>query len=160
MTFALTNKLWSLLGAAFLLSTLGLAQEQNTAQANKATAADAENMVSKGATALRAQGWQALVEMTAPRKTFVDRDLYLTVYDLKGKCKAHGQNPKQVAKNLINIKDPDGKLYVKERVELSKTQKSFWQEYKYTNPVTKLVQTKQAYCEKVDELLVCGGIYK
>ncbi len=160
MKFALTNKPWSLLGAAFLLSTLGFAQAQNTAQANKATAADAENMVSKGATALRAQGWQALVEMTAPRKTFVDRDLYLTVYDLNGKCKAHGQNPKQVAKNLINIKDPDGKLYVKERVELSKTQKSFWQEYKYTNPVTKLVQTKQAYCEKVDELLVCGGIYK
>jgi cytochrome c len=147
----------ALLGALFLFGGLGLVQAQT---ANNADAAAAQNMVTKGATALRAQGWHALVEMTAPRKTFVDRDLYLTVYDLDGKCKAHGQNAKQVAKNLINIKDPDGKLYIKERVEMAKTQSSFWQEYKYTNPVTKMVQSKQAYCEKVDSLLICGGIYK
>lgn len=147
----------ALLGAIFLFSELSLAQAQT---ANNADATAAENMVNKGATALRAQGWRALVEMTAPRKTFVDRDLYLTVYDLDGKCKAHGQNAKQVAKNLINIKDPDGKLYIKERVEMAKTQNNFWQEYKYTNPVTKMVQSKRAYCEKVDSLLICGGIYK
>jgi signal transduction histidine kinase len=157
MTLPFFSKNLSHLGALILLSSLGLAQAQN---ANNADATAAENMVTKGATALRAQGWHALVEMTAPRKTFVDRDLYLTVYDLEGKCKAHGQNPKQVAKNLINIKDPDGKLYIKERVEMAKTQNTFWQEYRYTNPITKMVQSKRAYCEKVDSLLVCGGVYK
>lgn len=145
------------LSALLLAACLSLVHAET---ASKASKADAQNMVSKGATALRAQGWHALVEMTAPRKTFVDRDLYLTVYDLNGVCKAHGQNPKQVAKNLINIKDPDGKLYIKERVEMAKTQNTFWQDYKYTNPITKLVQSKQAYCEKVDTMLVCGGVYK
>jgi signal transduction histidine kinase len=157
MTSLFFSKNLSYLVALILWSALGLAQAQT---ANNADAAAAENMVNKGATALRAQGWHALVEMTAPRKTFVDRDLYLTVYDLDGKCKAHGQNPKQVAKNLINIKDPDGKLYIKERVKMAKTQNTFWQDYKYTNPVTKMVQNKRAYCEKVDSLLVCGGVYK
>jgi signal transduction histidine kinase len=157
MTPLFFSKNLSCLGGLILWGALGLAQAQT---ANKADATAAENMVNKGATALRAQGWHALVEMTAPRKTFVDRDLYLTVYDLEGKCKAHGQNPKQVAKNLINIKDPDGKLYIKERVEMAKTQNTFWQDYKYTNPVTKMVQDKRAYCEKVDSLLVCGGVYK
>jgi hypothetical protein len=157
MTPLFFSKNLSYLVALIVWGALGLAQAQT---ANNADAAAAENMVTKGATALRAQGWHALVEMTAPRKTFVDRDLYLTVYDLDGKCKAHGQNPKQVAKNLINIKDPDGKLYIKERVEMAKTQNTFWQDYKYTNPVTKMVQNKRAYCEKVDSLLVCGGVYK
>jgi signal transduction histidine kinase len=117
-------------------------------------------MVIKGAEAIQASGWKALVEMTAPRKTYVDRDLYLAVYDITGKCKAHGQNPKQVGKSLIGVKDPDGKEYVRERITLAQTQKSFWQEYKFTNPVTKAVQSKLAYCERVDDLIVCGGIYK
>ncbi len=157
MNFLFPLKSLCSLSALLLVGSLNLAHAQAV---DKASTADAQNMVSKGATALRAQGWHALVEMTAPRKTFVDRDLYLTVYDLNGVCKAHGQNPKQVAKNLINIKDPDGKLYIKERVEMAKTQNTFWQDYKYTNPITKLVQSKQAYCEKVDTMLVCGGVYK
>ncbi len=122
--------------------------------------AAAQAMVSKGIAAIQADGWKALVEMTAPRKTFVDRDLYLAVYDMNGKCKAHGQNSKQVAKMLITVKDPDGKEFVRERVDLAQSQTSFWQEYKFTNPVTKAVQSKLAYCERVDDLIVCGGIYK
>ena len=29
-----------------------------------------------------------------------------------------------------------------------------------TNPVTKAVQSKLAYCERANDLIVCGGIYK
>jgi len=128
--------------------------------AQLADQAAAQAMVAKGIAAIQADGWRALVEMTAPRKTFVDRDLYLAVYDMNGVCMAHGQNPKQVAKNLVGVKDPDGKAFVSERLTLAKTQKAFWQEYKFTNPVTKAIQSKLAYCERVDDLIVCGGIYK
>jgi cytochrome c len=120
----------------------------------------AQAMVAKGVAALQSQGWHALVDMTAPRKAFVDRDLYLAVYDMDGKCKAHGQNSKQVAKSLMGLKDPDGKEFIRERVELARAQKSFWQEYKFTNPITKAIQSKLAYCERADNLIVCGGIYK
>jgi len=120
----------------------------------------AQAMVAKGVAALKTQGWHALVDMTAPRKTFVDRDLYLAVYDMDGKCKAHGQNSKQVAKSLRGLKDPDGKEFIRERIELARTQQSFWQEYKFTNPITKAIQSKLAYCERTDKWVVCGGIYK
>jgi cytochrome c len=130
------------------------------AHAQLADKPTAQAMVAKGVAAIQAEGWKALVEMTAPRKTYVDRDLYLAVYDLNGKCMAHGQNSKQVAKNLLAIKDPDGKEYIRERVTLAKDQRAFWQEYKFTNPVTKAIQSKLAYCERVDDLVVCGGIYK
>lgn len=128
--------------------------------AQLADKAAAQAMVAKGVAAIHADGWKALVAMTAPRKTFVDRDLYLAVYDMRGKCMAHGQNPKQVAKNLLSVKDPEGKEFVRERVSLAQNQASFWQEYKFTNPVTKAVQSKLAYCERTNDLIVCGGIYK
>jgi hypothetical protein len=49
---------------------------------------------------------------------------------------------------------------VRERTELARKQASFWQDYKFVNPVTKKVEPKQMYCEKLDNTAVCAGIYK
>jgi cytochrome c len=146
--------------ATALLCALALTQSVSFAAGERATKAEAEAMVAKGVAAVKAKGDGAYVELTAPSKTFVDRDLYLVVYDNTGKCLAHGQNPKQVGKDLINLKDPDGKEFIKERVELASSKGKFWQDYKFTDPLTKTVQAKQAYCEKVGNVIVCGGIYK
>ena len=143
-----------------LALVLALAHTGGFAAGDRATKADAEAMVAKGVAAVKAKGEAAYVDFTAPSKTFVDRDLYLVIYDTTGKCLAHGQNPKQVGKDLINLKDPDGKEFVKERVTLAASKAKFWQDYKFTDPLTKTVQAKQAYCEKLGNLLICGGIYK
>jgi signal transduction histidine kinase len=143
-----------LLAAAVVIPSMGHASN------DRATKAEAEAMVAKGVAAVKAKGEAAYADITAPSKTFVDRDLYLVVYDNTGKCLAHGQNPKQVGKDLIALKDPDGKEFIKERVQLASTKAKFWQDYKFTDPLTKTVQPKQAYCEKVGNLIVCGGIYK
>jgi signal transduction histidine kinase len=73
---------------------------------------------------------------------------------------AHGQNPKMVGKELIELLDPDGKAFVKERVELAKSKNKFWHDYKFTDPVTKKVLPKSTYCERLDSTAVCVGIYK
>jgi signal transduction histidine kinase len=146
--------------AAMMLSALAFAPSLGFAAGERATKAEAEAMVAKGVAAVKAKSDGAYVDITAPSKTFVDRDLYLVVYDVTGKCLAHGQNPKQVGKDLINLKDPDGKEFVKERVELANSKGKFWHDYKFTDPLTKTVQAKQAYCEKVGNVIVCGGIYK
>lgn len=131
------------------------------AQESRATRADAEKMVVKGMALLKTSGKdKAAAEFTAPSKSFVDRDLYLVIYDLGGNVIAHGQNPRQVGKALIDLKDPDGKLFVKERVDLAKSKGKFWQDYKFTDPLTKKVLPKQMYCEKEGDLVVCGGVYK
>ena len=140
---------------------LAVAGTPAVAQESRATRADAEKMVKKGVDFLKKNGMdKASAEMTAPSKTFVDRDLYLVIYDLNGVPVAHGQNPKQVGKQLIDLKDPDGKPFVRERVELAKSQGKFWQDYKFTDPLTKKVLPKQMYCERSDDVVVCGGIYK
>ncbi len=125
-----------------------------------ATPKEAEAMVSKAAKALQANRDATLKEITAKDKKWVDRDLYPVVYDMNGKCLAHGQNAKSVGKDLIDLADADGKEFIKERVELAKSKGKFWQDYKFTDPVSKKVLPKSAYCEKVGEDIVCAGIYK
>jgi cytochrome c len=91
---------------------------------------------------------------------FHEQDLYLVVYGLDGTVKAHGANAKMIGRNLIDLKDIDGKPFVKERVDMAKSQASFWQDYKFTNPENKKIEPKSMYCEKLDDTVVCGGIYK
>ena len=127
---------------------------------SRATRAEAESMVKRGVEAVKKERDKAYVDMTAPSRTYVDRDLYLVVYDMNGRCLAHGQNAKQVGKDLIELKAPDGKPFVRERVELGKARGKFWQDYKFTDPLTKAVLPKQMYCEALGDVLVCGGVYK
>lgn len=131
------------------------------AKGEKATKDEAVAMVKKGITYIKANGKEkGYAEITSKQSQFRDRDLYLVVYGLDGVVRAHGQNPKMVDKNLISLKDIDGKEFVKERVELGKANASFWQDYKFTNPMTKKIEPKQMYCERLDDTVVCGGIYK
>jgi cytochrome c len=79
---------------------------------------------------------------------------------MDGSVLAHGANKARIGTNQIADKDPDGKEFVKERVELAKKEPSFWQTYKFMNPVTKTVEPKEMYCERLDETVVCGGVYQ
>lgn len=132
------------------------------ALAQHATKDDAVAMVKKGVAYIKASGKdKAYGEITAKNAQFVKQDLYLVVYGLDGKCLAHGANEKQVGRDLIELKDIDGKPFIKERVELGKSKPAgFWQDYKFTNPTTKKIEPKQMYCERLDDTIVCGGIYK
>ena len=125
------------------------------------TAAEAEAMVKKAIAYLKANGKdKAFAEFSNPKGQFVDRDLYVTVYDLNGKCLAHGADRTMIGKDLIGLKDTDGKAFIKERMELAKTKGKFWQDYKFMNPVSKKIEPKSMYCERVGDIIVACGIYK
>ena len=127
-----------------------------------ATKDDAVAMVKKGVAFLKANGAEkAYAEINNTKGSFVDRDLYLVAYTLEGKCLAHGANPKQVGRELIELTDIDGTYFVKDRVAMVQAKPAgAWQEYKFTNPVSKKIEPKLMYCEKAGDLAVCGGVYK
>jgi cytochrome c len=140
--------------AAGLLSSGAQAQD-------RATAAEAQAMVRKAVEFIKANGSEkAYAEFSNKKGAFVDRDLYIVVHTLEGKCLAHGANEKLVGREMMDMQDTDGKEYMKERMTLAKTKQSFWQDYKFTNPVTRKIEPKSLYCERVDNTAVCGGIYK
>jgi signal transduction histidine kinase len=131
------------------------------AEEKPGTADEAVAMVKKATAFIKAQGREkAFAEIAKPKGQFVDRDLYVTVYDMSGTCLAHGFNPKMVGKNMIDLKDPDGKAFIKERSEVARSKDQFWIDYKYINPTTKQIGNKSMYTEKVGDLLVSCGVYK
>lgn len=129
--------------------------------ADNASKAEAQAMVKKAVAHIKAAGAdKAYAEISNKKGTFVDRDLYIVVYGLDGKCLAHGANEKQIGRDLIDLTDIDGKYFVKERVALARAKPAgFWQDYKFSNPVTKKIEPKTMYCEKLGETAVCGGVY-
>ena len=140
---------------AFTLALVG------SATAGGPTKDEAVAMVKKAVSVIKEQGPEkAYPEITDKAGKFHDRDLYVVVYQLDGKVLAHGSNQKFVGKDMSDAQDVDGKLYVRERVELAGKQASFWQDYKFVNPVDKKVEPKEMYCERLDNTAVCAGIYK
>jgi cytochrome c len=127
-----------------------------------ATPKEAEAMVKKGVAFIKANGKdKGFAEITRrDSKEFHDRDLYLAVHKLDGTCVAHGTNEKMVGKNFMDMRDIDGKEYIRERVEFGRSRATFWTDYKFVNPVSKKIEPKTAYCERLDDYVVCGGIYK
>jgi cytochrome c len=122
---------------------------------------DAEAMVKSAIAYYKANGMaKAFAEINNPKGQFIKGDLYVFVYDMQGNCVAHGFSQKMIGNNLMDMKDPDGKPYVKERIELAKTKGSGWQDYKFVNPTTKKIENKTAYIEKADNLIFGCGIYK
>jgi cytochrome c len=121
---------------------------------------EATAMVKKAVTLIKANGAEkAYAEFSNPKGPFVDRDLYVVVYDMTGKCLAHGANAKMIGRDLIDNKDVDGKEFVKERVEMMKKQASGWQDYKFRNPTTNQIEPKAMYIERLNDVIVGCGVY-
>lgn len=147
------NKLIVAVCAMLMASQSALAEEF-------ATPKESEAMVAKAVAAIKTGKQKTYDEITAKDPKWIRLDLYPVVYGLDGKVLAHGANAKMVGKDLIEIKDMDNKSFIKERVELAKAKGKFWQDYKFVDPVSKNVIAKQMYCEKLDDTIVCAGVYK
>lgn len=147
--------------AALTAGLMFTALQPAIAAETNATREEAVAMVHRAVQHLGTAGQEkAFADFSTKGGSFSDRDLYVVAYDLTGKCLAHGANAKLIGKDLIDAEDVDGKLYIKERMDLAKANKSFWQDYKFTNPVTKKVEPKEMYCEVTSGLAICAGVYK
>jgi signal transduction histidine kinase len=130
--------------------------------ADKGSANEAVAMVKKAVALIKSDGKEkAFAAFSDPaNKDFHDRDLYIYVYDLNGVAVAHGVNPKLVGKNLLDMKDNEGKPMIQEMVKVAREKGNGWVDFKWPNPVTKAVESKSGYVERAGDLLVGSGIYK
>jgi len=125
------------------------------------TANDAQQLVEKGVALISSQGREkAFAAFADPDGEFIKRDLYLFVYDTSGKVLAHGGNPSLVGKSMIDAKDANGKLFIRERIEIAQAKGSGWQDYMFNNPESKIVESKTSFIRKVNDMIVGCGVYK
>ncbi|MFZ6744566.1 cache domain-containing protein [Undibacterium sp. JH2W] len=91
---------------------------------------------------------------------FNERDLYVVAYDLTGTVVAHGANKKLIGKNIIDLKDSDGVMIMKEQLAAAKGKNAGWVNYKWPHPLTKEMTQKSMYNEIVDDVMFACGVYK
>jgi cytochrome c len=149
------KKLFSMLAAC----ALALASFQSIA-ADRGSEVEAEALVKKAVEFYKKNGKdKALAEYQKNPGPFVDRDLYVTVYTPNADCLAH-INPKMVGKNMMELRDGNGKQHIKERMEMAKKGEKGWQDFTFFNPVSKAIEPKRMYWEKHDGLIFAAGAYK
>ena len=150
------RRLMHTLGIGLLVALVGPALA-----APPATKDEAMAMVKGAIASIKKNGPDAAyAEISNKSGKFVDRDLYVVVYRLDGHVLAHGANEKLIGTDQSNATDVDGKAFVKERIELANKQPTFWQIYKFKNPVTGRIERKQTYCERYEDTAVCAGVYE
>jgi cytochrome c len=147
-----------LLAATFLaLSFTGAA----LATDKQATPDEAVAMVKRAVKFLKENGREkAFAEFSNPKGSFVDRELYIVVFSMNGINLAHGNNTKIIGKNLIDMKDNEGRPIIRNFIDIAQTKGSGWFDYKWPNPVSRAVEGKSTYLEKYEDLIVGVGIYK
>ncbi|WP_340161714.1 cache domain-containing protein [uncultured Hoeflea sp.] len=133
--------------STFAVASDYASKDEAQALAQKAAAYLQDNGMEKAAAAFQTQGSE-----------WFDRDLYVFVMQKDaGVLDSHGAKPALVGKNLLGLKDTDGKLFVK---ELAAIETEGWVDYNWQNPTTSAIEAKSTYCTAVDASLVCVGAYQ
>lgn len=126
------------------------------------TPEEAQALLQRGVEFLRAHGKQALLDdiNKMAKSQFVDRDLYLFALNVDDyKFIAHANNKTVLNYDSRNTKDPDGKQYMKEVVDIARRDGSGSVEYKLNHPLTYELKRKITYFQRVGDVVVACGAY-
>jgi len=64
---------------------------------------------------------------------------------------ASGGNPKLVGKNLLEMRDPDGKFWLKEMFDVVKRRPhEGWVKYSFMHPETRKIARKESFVKQVE----------
>ena len=159
------------LGAAmirllFALSVVALTMADAASAAEFGTKDEAVAMVKRVQDMFKKDGPDATFKAVDDKsiKEFHDRDLYPFIYyregPKKGVCVAHGARPALIGKNLLDIKDQDGKYLVRELADVANGPGSGWVDYKWPNPITNVIEDKSSYVAKMGDYFVGVGVYR
>lgn len=133
------------------------------AQDKNPTADEAVALVKKAVAYMKENGKEkAFAEFNDLSGKFVDRSLYIFVYDMKGVNLAIGNSSSAriIGKNLYDLKDPDGVYTIRRLIEIANGPGKGWLEHKFVNPVTKNIEPKSTYVEKYQDIIVGSGVFK
>lgn len=117
----------------------------------RGTAEEAIALVNKAIDYLRANGASnAFNEFPKKDGPFTNRDLFISAYDLNGKCLANAKSPGLVGKDFISLRDSDGKYLIKQMIDIANSHGKGWVDYRWVEPTVQRIDNKSYYLQKVD----------
>jgi cytochrome c len=122
---------------------------------------DAKDWVTKAvAFYLKSGKAAALAEFSKRSGPFIQDEMYIFVLNRRGTILAHGADEKYIGEDFINIQDSHGKRFIVEIVETANSEGSGFVEYTWDDPVTREIRPKRLYFQKIDNLIICSGVYR
>ena len=103
---------------------------------------------------------QALADFTAKKAPFADRDLYVACIGSNHIIVANGGFPSLVGSSTDAWKDVEGKPVGRAIWEVASTTGSGSVEYRWQNPVSRKIERKELFVEKVGDDACGVGAYK
>jgi cytochrome c len=132
--------------------------------AGAATLDEAKDLGVKAAAYVKKVGKdEAAKEMNKPGNPFDKGEMYVTLHNNSGLFLANPKVPAMAGQNHLNLKDPNGKLFVQEMITIAKSPAGCgWLTYTWSNPATKKAQTKKAWVQKVEgtDLYTLSGLFQ
>ncbi len=103
----------------------------------------------------------AVAEISKKEGQFVSTVTYVFLQKMDGTMIAHPMKASLVGKNLIDLKDSEGKEFFKDMIKIAKENGSGWVDYMWPSPGEEKPSPKTSYVLKVnDEVFVGAGVYK
>jgi signal transduction histidine kinase len=142
-----------------LMAVMAIVVAAPAAAAQRATLEEAKALVKKAREYIRKNGREkAFAEIDKRDGMFVDRELYIYVYDKNLKNLAHGGNPKLIGKDLSQLRDPDGN-FVNQGLLKAAMNGGGTYTFKFLNPNNGKIEKKTGYAEMEGDVMVGSGVY-
>lgn len=142
---------------AALLAT-GLAACTSATTGERGSPDEAVALVESAIEAYDANGTAAFVDMTAPSTTFVDRDLYIFVFDPNHLLVAHGANAELIGDDATILVDANGVPFGNTMI-VTADDDGEWVDYMWMDPLTGTEVAKSSYVVLHDGYIFGSGVY-
>ena len=121
-------------------------------------------LVDKAAALTESKGKTAFPEFKKKGSEWLKGETYIFIADMNGITLMHPANPELEAKSILDMKDANGKAFMREFIETAKNKGSGWVDYMWPKPGEKSPSKKLSFVRRAKmpngELVVVGaGIY-
>lgn len=158
---ALYRSVLILFGAVCLLASPGFSA---TLEPQSGQAKQIKALVTKAAALIERKGKDAFPEFRKKGGTWYKEKTYVFVDDMNGIALVNPPSPEIEGKNVIDMKDAKGKVFVREFIQTAQSKGSGWVEYWWPKPGEAKPSRKMSYIRKAvmpnGEMVIVGaGIY-
>ncbi len=141
--------------ASLMVSSGGHAQAPPTPD-------EAKSVTLQAVALLAAKGVDAARPILHQEGPYRHGEIYVNVIDLEGHWLVYPPYPAGEGRNMVSIKDVDGKPVVQDILRLAREKGEGWIEYRWVNPMTSRIQHKLTYVKRVPDLPAVAyvGVYR
>lgn len=116
--------------------------------------------VQKAITLYESEGEEAiLAELENPRGRFAHGDRCVFAMDVNGTILAHPLETELTGKVLIDLKDSDGKAFIRKIIDITNSRGYGFIDYKWPHPEFGRELGRTVFFEKVDRIIFCSSFY-